>query len=75
MEIRKKKRKGYSWKIKKKGTVLEVIEKNCLRRAERTAPDAGVAVRRATAIPRDGTGAAEGICDRALKRLEASREL
>ena len=54
---------------------LKSLKKKCLLRAERTTPDAGVAVRRATAIPRDGTGAAEGICDRALKRLEASREL
>ena len=35
-------------------------------------PEAGVAVRRAIAVLRGGIAAAGGICDRALKRLEAS---
>ena len=35
-------------------------------------PEAGLAVRRAIAVPRSRIGAAEGICDRVLKRLQAS---
>ena len=62
------------WKFEtKKGTVLEPITtKTWLPSAERTVLDAGVAVRRAIAIPRGGIAATEGICDRALKRIEAS---
>ena len=64
MGLRKKKKKNDTLGRKiKKGTVLEAIQKSCLRPAERTVPDAGVAVRRAIAIPRGGIAAADGICD------------
>ena len=53
--------------------LLEANTKSCLRRADRKVLEAGVAIRRAIAIVRGGIAAAEGICDRALTRLEASR--
>ena len=52
--------------------LLEATKKACLKHAKPTVPDAGVAVRRAIATPRGAITAAEGICDRALKRVEAS---